>query len=83
MSKYVASVLALYVGVRHIVPPKVLFVDRNEDPDILSKQTANFLFFNKVVTWLDCDNWCSSYNSYYWKRVNIINVPKVLKDKSL
>lgn len=76
MNKYFAGLLATYVGVRHILPPIDIEANYRDDRELLSKRTTNVLFFDIVNTWYDCDNFCGDINRYYWRRVNIITIPR-------
>ncbi len=75
MNKYLAGLVASYVGIRHILPSIEVERDFN-DPEILTASSTNLLFFDVVNTWYDLSSGCSDFNRYYWRRVNLIKINK-------
>ncbi len=73
MSKYFVSLVASYIGIRHILPPIKVELDFN-DPELLTASSTNLVLFDIVNTWYDLSSGCFDVNKYYWRRVNLIKI---------
>jgi hypothetical protein len=63
----------IYLGVRYSLPKQNIIYDFN-DRELLSVQSTNLIFCDRVSVWYDKDNWCGEISNYYWRRTNIIKI---------
>jgi len=60
-----------YVAARHFLPSKEITFGSTNHLRLLSAQSHNLIFCDKIVCWYDSDGGCFPSNTYYWRRMNV------------